>query len=89
MTSQFTMTKIDPTYESSNSGKAFYQAIDKKAKDILKNDPYFQFREAVASAKKLGLIRPKTIEEIHDDLRKKRWLKINKELKRKEEEEYE
>jgi hypothetical protein len=82
------MTKIDPTYESSNSGKDFYQAIDRKAKNILKNDPYFQYREAVKKGMKEGLIRAKTTEEIHNDLRKKRWLKINKELKRKEEEEY-
>jgi hypothetical protein len=89
MTSQFTMTKIDPTYESTNSGKAFYQAIDQKAKDILKNDPYFQYREAVKKGIKEGLIRPKTTEEIHSDLKNKRWLKINREIKRKEEEEYE
>jgi hypothetical protein len=82
------MTKIDPTYESNNSAKDFYNAIDIKAKDILKNDPYFQFREAVEAAKKLGLIRQKTTEEVFTDLKKKPWLKINREIKRKEEEEY-
>jgi hypothetical protein len=81
------MTKIDPTYESCNSGKDFYQAIDTKAKDILKNDPYFQYREAVKNGIAKGLIRQKTTEEIHTDLKKKRWLKINKEIRRKEEQE--
>lgn len=81
------MTKIDPTYESSNSGKEFYEAIDKKAKDILKNDPYFQYREAVKKAQQSGLIRHKTTEEIHNDLKKKRWIKINREIKKNEEEE--
>ena len=80
------MTKIDPTYESGNSGIDFYQAIDRKARSILKNDPYFQYREAVKKGVKEGLIRPKTTEEIHSDLKKKRWLKINREIKKKEEE---
>lgn len=83
------MTKIDPTYESSNSGKDFYEAIDKKAKAILKNDPYFQYREAVNKAKEKGFIRKKTTEEIHTDLKKKPWLKINKRIKESEDKEYE
>lgn len=85
------MTKIniDPTYENSNTTQELYKAIDKKAKDILKNDPYFQYREAVKKGIKEGLIRPKTTEEIHEDLRKKRWLKINRHLKELEDKEYE
>ena len=35
---------------------------------------------------KEGLIRPKTTEEIHTDLKQKRWLKINTRDQRKEEE---
>ena len=73
---------IDPTYESSNSGKDFYKAIDKKAKSILKRDVYFQYREAARKGMAEGLIRPKTTEEIHKELKQKPWLKVNKIIKK-------
>lgn len=72
------MPNIDPTYDNSNRYKELYDMVDTKAKDILKNDVYYQHRRTAKEAIASGLIRKKTDEEIAEELKSKPWLKVNK-----------
>ena len=74
----------DPTHDSTNSAKEFYKAIDNKARRILKHDPCFQYRQAVKKGVQSGLIRKKTDIEIHNEVLKKPWIKVNEIIKNNE-----
>ena len=78
-------SNIDPTYSTENSAKDLYKMIDHKAKQILKNDVTYQYRQIVKKAMKAGLIRKKTEVEIAKEIAKKPWLKINKTIRKNEE----
>jgi hypothetical protein len=78
------MPNIDPTYENSNSYKELFDMIDKKAKNIIKNDAWFQHRQTAKQAIAEGLIRKKTNEEIAEELKSKPWLKVNKLIRKNE-----
>jgi hypothetical protein len=78
------MPNIDPTYENTNSYKELFDMIDKKAKTIIKNDAWFQHRQVAKQAIADGLIRKKTDDEIADELKSKPWLKVNKIIRKNE-----
>tara|TARA_X000001388_G_scaffold17838_2_gene11113 strand:+ start:2601 stop:2843 length:243 start_codon:yes stop_codon:yes gene_type:complete len=78
------MPNIDPTYDNSNSYKELFDMIDKKAKSIIKNDVWFQHRQTAKQAIAEGLIRKKTDKEIADELKSKPWLKVNKIIRKNE-----
>ena len=78
------MPNIDPTYDNSNSLKELFDMVDTKAKDILKNDTYYQYRRVAKEAIDSGLIRKKTDEEIAKELKSKPWLKVNKIIRKNE-----
>lgn len=78
-------SNIDPTYSTENSAKDLYKMIDHKAKQILKNDVTYQYRQIAKKAIKAGLIRKKTEVEIAKEIAKKPWLKINKIIRKNEE----
>jgi hypothetical protein len=78
------MPNIDPTYENTNSYKELFDMIDTKAKNIIKNDVWFQHRQVAKQAIADGLIRKKTDDEIADELKSKPWLKVNKIIRKNE-----
>jgi predicted ribosome quality control (RQC) complex YloA/Tae2 family protein len=72
-------------YESSNESiKRMFKMIDAKAPELLKQDPYYEFKQTAEQAKAQGLIRKKTQEEIDEELKKKPWLKVNKVIRKNE-----
>lgn len=78
------MPNIDPTYDNSNSIKALYDMVDTKAKDIIKSDPWFKYRQAVRQGISEGLIRKKTDEEIAEEMKSKPYLKANRIIRKNE-----
>ncbi len=58
--------------------------IDAKAPELLKQDPYYEYKQIAQKAINSGLIRKKTQEEIDAECRKKPWLKVNKIIRRNE-----
>ena len=78
------MPNIDPTYENTNSYKELFDMIDTKAKNIIKNDVWFQHRQVAKQDIADGLIRKKTDDEIAEELKSKPWLKVNKIIRKNE-----
>ena len=78
------MPNIDPTYENTNSYKELFDMIDKKAKNIIKNDVWLQHLQVSKQAIADGLIRKKTDDEIAEELKSKPWLKVNKIIRKNE-----
>ena len=58
--------------------------IDAKAPELLKQDPYYEYKQVAEQAIAQGLIRKKTQEEIDAECAKKPWLKVNKVIRRNE-----
>ena len=58
--------------------------IDHKGMDLMKQDPYYEYYLAAQWAKKRGLIRKKTEAEISKEIESKPWLQINKQIRKKE-----
>lgn len=73
-------------YESRNEAiKRLFKMIDAKAPELLKQDPYYEYKQVAEQAKAQGLIRKKTQEEIDAECAKKPWLKVNKIIRKNEE----
>jgi len=73
-------------YETnSESIRRMLKMIDAKAPQLLKQDPYYEYKLVAEQAKANGLIRKKTQEEIDAECAKKPWLKMNKVIRKNEE----
>jgi hypothetical protein len=73
-------------YETnSESIRRMLKMIDAKAPQLLKQDPYYEYKQVAEQAKANGLIRKKTQEEIDAECAKKPWLKMNKIIRKNEE----
>ena len=73
------------SYESRNESiNNLFKMIDAKAPDLLKQDPYYEYKQIAEQAKAKGLIRKKTQEEIDAECAKKPWLKVNKIIRKNE-----
>lgn len=58
--------------------------IDHKGTDLMKQDPYYEYYLIAKWAKQKGLIRKKTDEEISQEIKSKPWLKVNKLIRKNE-----
>jgi ATP-dependent protease ClpP protease subunit len=74
------------SYETnSESIRRIFKMIDAKAPELLKQDPYHEYKKTAEEAIEKGLIRKKTQEEIDAECAKKPWLKVNKIIRKNEE----
>ena len=62
-----------------------FKMMESKGPEILKQDPYYEYKQIAEQAKAKGLIRKKTQEEIDAECAKKPWLKVNKIIRKNEE----
>jgi len=52
--------------------------VHSKSEEILKNDPYHEYRKAVEWAERRGLIRDLTPQQIQRRMDNREWRKVNK-----------
>ncbi len=61
-----------------------FKMMEAKGPAYCKHDPFYEHYCVAQDAIKKGLIRKKTQEEIDEELKKKPWLKVNKIIRKNE-----
>jgi len=64
--------------DTSNPIKEILDMVHTKSEEILKNDPYYEYRIAVEWAKRQGLVSKLTPEQIQRRMDNREWRKVNK-----------
>lgn len=64
--------------------EALLNLVESSSEEIIKKDPFFEAKNLVQKAMRDGLIRKKTENEIHNELLRKPWQRINRIIEQNE-----